>query len=273
MSDFLHNELTNHLNAYKRLREQQPDLSPNDPVFRDTLEGESKLVEALDWAVRHYREDLALAAGAEQAVHEDQERQRSFEKRAADFFLRIENALKQVQRETGDTPTFTHPGYSLTLDDLGFASIRVHPDAKPVDISALPAAEKMEALHRQYKDNIAVIDQIKAEERALRERKERLSLLNAKIKQDVADIAPSLIKSGKKSVPLPSVTVVMSDLEPNVIITDYDVLDDEFLLPEEPPPPRKPNLPKLFQALKDNGKTVLGARLDNGGTAISFRTK
>ena len=125
MSDFLHNELTNHLNAYKRLREQQPGLSPADPVFRDTLEGESKLVEALDWAVRHYREDLALAAGAEQAVHEDQERQRSFEKRAADFFLRIENALKQVQRETGDTPTFTRPGYSLTLDDLGRMRVSV----------------------------------------------------------------------------------------------------------------------------------------------------
>ena len=268
MSDFLHNELTNHLNAYKRLREQQPGLSPADPVFRDTLEGESKLVEALDWAVRHYREDLALAAGAEQAVHEDQERQRSFEKRAADFFLRIEGALKQVQRETGDTPTFTRPGYSLTLDDLGFASIRVHPDAKPVDIGALPADEKLEALHRQNQELDAILDQIKAEERALKDRKERLNLLKAKNRQDAEEILPSLLKPGKKSVQLSTCTVILRDLPRGVVITDPDVLDDKYLIPREP----EINKPAILQDLSA-GKTVLGARLDNGGTAISFRTK
>ena len=268
MSDFIHNELTNHFNAYKRLRDQQPDLSPDDPAFRDTLEGESKLVEALDWAVRHYREDLALAAGAEQAVHEHQERQRSFEKRAADFFLRIEGALKQVQRETGDTPTFIRPGYSLTLDDLGFASIRVHPDAKPVDISALPAAEKLEALHRQNQELDAILDQIKAEERALKERKERLNLLKAKNRQDAEEILPSLLKPGKKSVQLPTCTVILRDLPRGVVITDPDVLDDKYLIPREP----EINKPAILQDLSA-GKTVLGARLDNGGTAISFRTK
>lgn len=266
-------ELRAHIHAYQQIRAAAPDLDVNDQAFIDTLDGESSLSRVIGALIREYRQESTLEAAIEEAIQTLLERREAAGKRAANALLTVEEALNKIKEETGETPTFHGASYSVTVGPLGTIDLAATGKA-PKPITDLPAAKKLEALYLRRLEIKAKIDQTKAEEKTLKARKDGLVTEMAKIDEDMMETLPSLLEPGKSSVRLPMVTIGINDYGRGVVITDPDVILDEYLIqePPPPPPPAKPNIPKILQELMAN-KPILGAMLDNGKRGLFFRTK
>jgi hypothetical protein len=269
----LTSELRAYIHTFKQIREAKPDLPADDPFFVGSLEAESNLYAVIDSMVREFRQESTLAAAMEEAAQNLLERREVTEQRASAIFFRLQDAFLQIRAETKESPVFHGKSYSLTLAPPGFLEFAARGNAeKPIHDRV--GAKKVEALYLRKLEIKAIVDQIKAEERILAERRRGLLSEDARIDQDVLEEVPSLITPGTKTAKLPMVDITIRDLEGDVVITDEDVLDDQYMIEPPPPPlPKKvPNIPALLMALK-SGVNVLGAHIGNGKKSVAYRAK
>jgi hypothetical protein len=269
----LASELRAYIHTFKQIRESKPDLLADDPFLVGSLEAESNLHAIIDSMVREFRQESTLAAAMEEAVQNLLERKEATEERAERLIVKLQATLQEIKKQTGQVPSFHGKSYSLTLGPLGLIEFSARGNSeKPTYERA--GAKRVEALYLRKLEIKAIIDQIKAEERILAERRRGLLSEDARIDQDVLEEAPSLITPGTKTAKLPMVDITIRDLEGDVVITDQDVLDDRYMMTPPPPPPPKPvpNIPALMMDLK-RGVAVLGACLSNGKKSVAYRAK
>jgi hypothetical protein len=271
MSD-LASEVRAYIHTFKIIRESHPDLLPDDEHFAGSLEAECSLHRIIGAMVREYRQESTLAAAMENAIEEMLRRKEDTGHRAAKLLLQVQATLIKIKTETGETPFFYGPSYSVMLNTDGVIDLYVEPERKPIHERV--GAKKVEALYLKRLETLAKVDQIKAEEKMLAEKRRGLLSEVSRIDQDVMEEAPSLFSPGLKTAKLPMVDITVSDMPDDVVITDIDVLEDKYLIhePPPPPPPPKPNIPALLMDLKDK-VDVLGACLTNGGKRVSYRVK
>jgi hypothetical protein len=273
MSD-LASEVRAYIHTFKIIRESHPELPSDDEHFSGSLEAECSLHRIIGAMVREYRQESTLAAAMDQAAQDVMDRKVAAGKRAARLFIQIERTLQAIEKETGTIPAFRGPSYFVTLNLLGIIDLKVDSSPKEKPIHERQGAKKVEALYLSRLATLAKIDQIKAEEKALAEKRRGLLSEVSRIDQEVMEEVPSLFSPGMKTAKLPIVDITVSDMPDDVVITDMDVLDDKYLIhePPPPPPPPKPNIPALLMDLKDK-VDVLGAHLTNGGKRVSYRVK
>jgi hypothetical protein len=271
MSD-LASEVRAYIHTFKMIRESHPDLPRDDEFFVGSLEAECSLHRIIGAMIREYRQDSTLEAAMENAVEEMVERKEDTGRRAAKLLLQVQATLNKIKAETGETPSFYAPSYSVTLNPVGVIDLNAEPEKKP--IHECSGAKKVEALYLQRLEALAKVDQIKAEEKMLAEKRRGLLSEVARIDQEVMDEAPSLFFPGTKTAKLPMVDITVSDIEGAPIITDMDVLSDKYLIhpPPPPPPPPEPNIPLILMDLK-SGIDVWGAMLGNGSKRLTYRVK
>jgi hypothetical protein len=273
MSD-LASEVRAYIHTFKTIRESHPDLPQGDEFFEGSLDAECSLHRIINAMVREYRQESTLAAAMENTIGDIVKRKEDTERRAAKLLLQLQATLQKIEAETGETPVFYGASYSLTLTPVGIANLTIASDGKDKPIHERTGAKKVEALYLQRLEASAKIDQIKAEEAILKERRQGLVSEIARIDQEVIEEAPSLFSPGMKTAKLPMVDITVSDMPDGVVITDMDVLADKYLIhePPPPPPPPKPNIPAILMDIK-NKIDVWGAQLTNGGKRVSYRVK
>jgi len=273
MSD-LASEVRAYIHTFKTIRETHPDLPKEDEFFEGSLEAECSLHRIIGAMIRDYRQDSTLAAAMENAIDDIVRRKEDTERRAAKLLLQVQATLQKIKSETGETPVFHGPSYTVTLNSLGVIDFRTDTDTKAKPIHERAGAKRVEELYLQRLEATAKIDQLKAEEAILKEKRQRLVSEIASIDQQVVEEVPSLFSPGLKTAKLPMVDITVSDMPDGVVITDIDVLADKYFIqePPPPPPPPKPNIPAILMDLK-NKIDVFGASLTNGGKRISYRVK
>lgn len=270
----LTSEIRAFIHTFKTIRNSHPDLSPDDEFFVGSLEAECSLHRIIGRMVRQYRQEITLEAAMEKAAQNVQDRKEEAGRRAAKLLLQVQATLQQIKAQTGETPAFNGPSYSVTLNPVGIINLTALSDSEDKPIHERVGAKLVEDLYFQRLRVKSEIDQIKDEEEILAEKKRGLVSKIARIDQDILEEAPSLFSPGTKTVKLPIVNITVRDMGQGVIVTDETVLDDKYLIypPPPPPPPPKPNIPAILMDLK-NKVDVLGARLDNGRQSLSFQVK
>jgi hypothetical protein len=273
MSD-LASEVRAYIRTFRTIRESHPDLPKDDEFFEGSLEAECSLHRIINAMVREYRQESTLAAAMETTIDDIVRRKEDTERRAEKLILQLQATLQKIAAETGETPEFHGTSYLATLNPVGVIDLNIAPESKAKRIHERVGAKKVEALYLQRLEANAKIDQIKAEEAILKERRQGLVSEIARIDQEVIEEVPSLFSPGMKTAKLPMVDITVSDMPDGVIVTDMDVLADKYLIhePPPPPPPPKPNIPAILMDIK-NKIDVWGASLTNGGKRVSYRVK
>ena len=261
-------EVRAHIHAYRQIRQVSPDLAANDPFFRGTLEGASSLARVVGGLVRDYRRESALEAAMEDAAQALDERREAAGRRAEKALLAVRDILTRIEEETGEPAEFHAPSYSVKLNPDGAVELGGKA-GKPAHERS--GAKKIEALYLRRLEVLAEIDQIKAEEKLLAEKRRGLLSEASRIDQDVMEEIPSLLDGGKKTLKLPMVNITLKNLGRGVVVTDETVLDDRYLV-HPPPPPPKVNAPAILSDLIQ-GVDVLGAHLDNGRQTLAYAAK
>lgn len=128
--------------------------------------------------------------------------------------------------------------------------------------------EQIEAVAKSIDDDNIMLTGITERMGELKERFARIEL-RVEAKRDA--ILHAMNEAGERKFEYPTVTISTRQNPPSAVVTDENLIPDDYKIWPEPPPP-KIDKKTILQALKD-GKEVAGVILSNGSLSLAMRTK